>query len=156
MAVRQALGAPRVQLIRQLLTESLLLSMLGGISGLAILSHTRKLLLQVIPTTLPRLNDISISWTVLLFAFRVSVLAGAFFGLAPALQATRIDPIHVLRQEGRGSKRSRSQTWTLSALVVTGFALSLVLLIAAGLLLRSFWDLYNVRLGLPAHGLCRT
>ena len=101
----------------------------------------------MIPATLPRLNEISISWTVLLFALGVSVLAGAFFGLAPALQAARIDPIHVLRQEGRGSKGSRGQTLTLSALVVTEFALSLVLLIAAGLLLRSFWDLYNVRLG---------
>ena len=147
MAVRQALGAPRIQLIRQLLTESLLLSMLGGIAGLAILFFTRKLLLEIIPATLPRLNEISISWTVLLFALGVSVLAGAFFGLAPALQAARIDPIHVLRQEGRGSKESRGQTLTLRALVVTEFALSLVLLIAAGLLLRSFWDLYNVRLG---------
>jgi predicted permease len=147
MAVRQALGAPRMQLVRQLLTESLLLSMLGGIAGLAILFFTRKLLLQIIPASLPRLNEISISWTVLLFALGVSVLAGAFFGLAPALQAARIDPIHVLRQEGRGSKGSRGQTLTLSALVVTEFALSLVLLIAAGLLLRSFWDLYNVRLG---------
>ena len=101
----------------------------------------------MIPATLPRLNDISINWTVLLFALGVSVLAGVFFGLAPALQASRQDPIHVLRQEGRGSKGSKSQTWTLSALVVTEFALSLVLLIAAGLLLRSFWDLFNVRLG---------
>ena len=83
----------------------------------------------------------------MLFALGVSVLAGAFFGLAPALQAAGIDPIHVLRQEGRGSKGSKGQTLTLSALVVTEFALSLVLLIAAGLLLRSFWDLYNVRLG---------
>jgi putative ABC transport system permease protein len=147
MAMRQALGAARMRLIRQLLAESLLLSLLGGIAGLAILFFTRKLLLQTIPATLPRLNDISINWTVLLFALGVSVLAGAFFGLAPALQAARLDPIHVLRQEGRGSKGSRSQTWTLSALVVTEFALSLVLLIAAGLLLRSFWDLFNVRLG---------
>ncbi len=147
MAIRQALGGARMRLIHQLLTESLLLSLLGGIAGLAILFFTRKLLLQMIPATLPRLNDISINWTVLLFALGVSVLAGAFFGLAPALQAARVDPNHVLRQEGRGSKGSRSQTWTLSALVVTEFALSLVLLIAAGLLLRSFWDLFNVRLG---------
>ncbi len=147
MAIRQALGAPRLRLIRQLLTESLLLSLLGGIAGLAILFSTRKLLLQMIPATLPRLNDISINWTVLLFALGVSVLAGMFFGLAPALQASRQDPIHVLRQEGRGSKGSKSQTWTLSALVVTEFALSLVLLIAAGLLLHSFWDLFKVRLG---------
>jgi putative ABC transport system permease protein len=147
MAIRQALGAGRMQLIRQLLTESLLLSLLGGIAGLAVLFLTRKLLLEVIPSTLPRINTISINWTVLLFALGVSVLAGACFGLAPALQASRLDPIHVLRQEGRGSKGSRSQTWTLRALVVTEFALSLVLLIAAGLLLRSFWDLYKVGLG---------
>jgi putative ABC transport system permease protein len=147
MAVRQALGAARSRLIRQLLTESLLLSLLGGIASLAILFLTRKLLLQMIPASLPRLNDISINWTVLLFALGVSVLAGAFFGLAPALQATRLDPIRVLRQEGRGSKGSRGQTWTLSALVITEFALSLVLLIAAGLLLRSFWDLFKVQPG---------
>jgi putative ABC transport system permease protein len=147
MAIRQALGGARMRLIRQLLTESLLLSLLGGVAGLAILFFTRKLLLQMIPTTLPRLNDISINWTVMLFALGVSILAGAFFGLAPAVQAAGVDPSHVLRQEGRGSKGSRSQTRTLGALVVTEFALSLVLLIAAGLLLRSFWDLFNVRLG---------
>jgi putative ABC transport system permease protein len=146
-AIRQALGAARMRLIRQLLTESLLLSLLGGIAGLAILFFTRKLLLQMIPATLPRLNDISINWTVLLFALGVSVLAGAFFGLAPALQAARLDPSHVLRQEGRGSKGSKNQKWTLDALVVTEFALSLVLLIAAGLLLHSFWDLFRVQPG---------
>ena len=147
MAIRQALGAPRTRLICQLLTESLLLSLLGGIFGLAILFSIKKLLLQMIPAALPRLNDISINWTVLLFALGVSVLAGVFFGLAPALRTSRQDPIHVLRQESRGSKGSKSQTWTLSALVVTEFALSLVLLVAAGLLLHSFWDLFKVRLG---------
>jgi putative ABC transport system permease protein len=147
MAIRQALGAARMQLVRQLLTESLLLSMIGGIAGLALLFFLRKLLLEMIPASLPRLNDVSINWTVLLFALAVSVVAGICFGLAPALQAARLDPIHVLRQEGRGSKGSRGQTWTLSALVVTEFALSLVLLIAAGLLLRSFWDLFKVQPG---------
>jgi len=147
MAVRQALGAARMRLVRQLLTESLLLSVLGGIAGLAILFCTRKVLLQLVPASLPRLNDISISWGVLIFALGVSVLAGVFFGLAPALQAGRLDPSHMLRQEGRGSRGSRSQARTRSILVVTEFALSLVLLIAAGLLLRSFWDLFKVRLG---------
>jgi len=150
MAIRQALGAARMRVIRQLLTESLLLSLLGGIAGLAVLFCTRKLLLQMIPASLPRLNDVSINWTVLLFALGVSVLAGAFFGLAPALQAARRDPSHALRQEGRGSKGSKSQTRTLNALVVTEFALSLVLLIAAGLLLRSFWDLFKVQPGFTA------
>jgi ABC-type antimicrobial peptide transport system permease subunit len=110
MAMRQALGAARMRLIRQLLAESLLLSLLGGIAGLAILFFTRKLLLQTIPATLPRLNDISINWTVLLFALGVSVLAGAFFGLAPALQAARLDPIHVLRKD-REARRGRSALW---------------------------------------------
>ena len=152
MAVRQALGAARARLVRQLLTESLLLSLLGGAAGMTILFLTRKLLLQMIPTSLPRLNDVTINWTVLLFALGVSIFAGACFGLAPALQAARLDPIHVLRQEGRGSKGSRGQTWTLNALVVTEFALSLVLLIAAGLLLRSFWDLFKVQPGFnPEH-----
>jgi len=150
MAVRQALGAARMRLIRQLLTESLLLSLLGGIAGLAVLFCTRKLLLQMIPASLPRLNDISINWTVLLFALGVSVLAGAFFGLAPALQAARLDPSDALRREGRGSKGSKGQTRMLNALVVTEFALSLVLLIAAGLLLRSFWDLFKVQPGFSA------
>jgi predicted permease len=84
MAIRHALGAARTRLIRQLLTESLLLSLLGGTAGLAILFFSRKLLLQMVPVTLPRLNDISINWTVLLFALGVSVLAGTFFGLVPA------------------------------------------------------------------------
>ena len=75
MAVRQALGAAKMRLVRQLLAESLLLSMLGGIAGLAILFVTRNLLLQMIPATLPRLNEISINWTVLLFALGVSVLS---------------------------------------------------------------------------------
>ncbi|MGO9938262.1 MAG: ADOP family duplicated permease [Terracidiphilus sp.] len=147
MAIRQALGAARVRLVRQLLTESLLLSLLGGIAGLAILFCTRRFLLELVPATLPRLNDISISWGVLFFALGVAVLAGVLFGLAPALQAGRLDPSHMLRQEGRGSRGSRTQARTRSILVVTEFALSLVLLIAAGLLLRSFWDLFQVRLG---------
>jgi putative ABC transport system permease protein len=147
MAIRQALGAVRLQLIRQLLTESLLLSLLGGIAGLAILCGARKLLLQTIPASLPRINDVSINWTVLLFALAVSVFAGALFGIAPALQAAGLDPIRVLRKESRGSKGSQSQTWTANALVVTEFALSLVLLISAGLLLRSFWDLFKVQPG---------
>jgi predicted permease len=147
MAVRQALGAARKRLMSQLLTESLLLSLIGGVLGIAILLCTKAFLLRFVPANLPRLNDISISWSVLLFALIASRIAGAIFGLAPALHAGRVDLTHALKEATRGSTGSGQQTRTRRALVVTEFALSLVLMIAAGLLLRSFWDLLNVQLG---------
>jgi len=147
MAVRQALGAARTRLISQLLTESLLLFVLGGITGVAVLFCARKFLLQFVPESLPRLNDISISWGVLAFAMVVSVAAGTIFGLAPAWLTSRLDLNAALRQEGRGSNGSRKRSRLRRALVIGELALSLVLMIAAGLLLRSFWDLFKVRLG---------
>src|SRR5438874_986582 len=104
-------------------------------------------LLQLVPENLPRLNEISISWSVLLFALIASVVSGVLFGLAPALQAGRLDLNHALKQEGRVSTGSGERARTRRGLVITEFALSLVLMIAAGLLLRSFWDLLNVQLG---------
>jgi putative ABC transport system permease protein len=147
MAVRQALGAARKRLMSQLLTESLLLSLLGGIVGLAILFCTKAFLLHLVPDSLPRLNEVSINWVVLLFALVASLVVGAIFGLAPALDAGRVDLTHALKEASRGSTGSGQQARTRRVLVVTEFALSLVLMVAAGLLLRSFWDLLNVRLG---------
>jgi putative ABC transport system permease protein len=147
IAIRQALGAGRKRLMRQLLTESLLLSLVGGACGLAILFFARGFLLRLVPDSLPRLNEISINWSVLLFALAASLMAGAIFGLAPALHAGRLDLAHVFKQESRGSTGSGDQARTRRVLVVTEFALSLVLIIVAGLLLRSFWDLLNVQPG---------
>ena len=147
IAVRQALGAQRTRLIRQFLTESLLLFLLGGIAGFAILFFTRKFLLRLIPESLPHLNDISINWGVLAFALAVSVAAGTVFGLAPAWLMSRFDLIGTLRQEGRGSKGSLGRSRARQILVISELALSLVLLVAAGLLLRSFWDLFKVQPG---------
>jgi predicted permease len=147
LAVRQALGASRGHVIRQLLTESALLSLLGGIAAIGILLAMKELLVRLIPSTLPRLNDVTINWSVLLFAMGVTLASGLAFGLAPALQAGRVDVTTTLKSEGRGSTGGRAKTRARSLLVVTEFALSLVLMIAAGLLLRSFHDLLNARLG---------
>jgi putative ABC transport system permease protein len=150
MALRQVLGANRGRLMRQLLTESLLLFLLGGVTALAILFAVKDFLLRFVPDNLPRLNEISINWTVLLFAFCASVFSGVVFGLAPAFQADRLDLHQAFKQEGHGSAGSAQRVRTRRVLVVTEFALSLILMIAATLLLRSFWDLLNVTTGFNA------
>jgi predicted permease len=147
IAVRQALGAQRTRLIRQFLVETLLLFLMGGIAGFAILFFSRKFLLQLVPESLPHLNDISINWGVLLFSLAVSVVAGIVFGLAPAWLMSRFDVNSTLRQEGRGSSGSRERSRARQILVISELALSLVLMIAAGLLLRSFWELFTVQPG---------
>jgi predicted permease len=146
IAVRQALGAQRMRLIRQLLTESLLLFLLGGVAGFAILFCARHFLLRLVPESLPH-NDIAVGWGVLAFAVAVSVAAGTIFGLAPAWLMSRFDLIGTLRQEGRGSIGSLGRARTRKILVISELALSLVLMVAAGLLLRSFWDLFKVQPG---------
>jgi putative ABC transport system permease protein len=147
IAVRQALGAQRTRLIRQFLVETLLLFLMGGIAGFAILFFSRKFLLQLVPESLPHLNDISINWGVLLFSLAVSVVAGIVFGLAPAWLMSRFDVNSTLRKEGRGSSGSRERSRARQILVISELALSLVLMIAAGLLLRSFWELFTVQPG---------
>ncbi len=146
IALRQALGAARHRLISQLLTESLLLSLIGGLAGLTMLFATKEFLLRLVPDSLPRLNEVSINWPVLVFALVVSLAAGIIFGLAPALQSGKLDLLSMLKREARGSS-SGQQARTRRLLVIAEFALSLVLMIAAGLLLRSFWDLLNVQPG---------
>ncbi len=147
IAVRQALGAQRTRLIRQLLTEILLLFLLGGIAGFAILFCTQRFLLRLVPESLPHLNEIAVGWGVLVFAVAVSVLAGTIFGLAPAWLMSGVDLIATLRQEGRGASGSPGRSRARQILVISELALSLVLMVAASLLLRSFWDLYKAEPG---------
>ncbi len=148
VAIRTALGAGWRRLARQLLTESLLLAVLGGAAGLAIAQAGLYVMRAIHPGNIPRLEDISINGPVLLFTFGVSTLAGLLFGLAPVWRATRVDLNTSLKSGGRSGQTDGglllSRHGLRGLLVVSELAFSLILLIAAGLLIRSFVRLQNV------------
>lgn len=150
MAIRLALGASRRRLIVQLLTESVVLAVAGGVLALLLVSLLMGVLMRFVPTNIPRLNEVGFDFRVLGFAFLVSVLTGLLFGLVPALQTSRPDIVSSLREGSKGSGSGTRQLRFRGALIVTEFALSLVLLIASGLLLRSFWRLLEVEPGFNA------
>src|SRR5271165_2190384 len=141
IAIRTALGAARAGIIRQLLTESLALSTLSGAAGLLLAWWGTHALGAVTLAKLPRSGDFGIDGWVLLFTFAISIATGLLFGLIPALQISRTDVNSVLREEGRGTAGHRRGTAGRNVLVVAQVALSLVLLIGSGLLLRSFLQL---------------
>jgi putative ABC transport system permease protein len=151
IAIRQALGAGRGRLIAQLLTESMLLATISGAAALAAVLLLKEWLLRLAPAGLPRLNEVTLSPSVLLFAFAVSIVTGVIFGLAPALQTVRPNQVTNLREGSRGSGSSKHQMKISRTLVASEIALSLVLLIGAGLLLRSFWHLIEVHPGFDSH-----
>lgn len=145
-AMRAALGAGRMRLIRQVLTESILLSGIAGIVGIAIAALGVRALVAVSPADLPRLNAISINGPVLLFALGISAIVGLIFGLFPALNASRSD-LNVRLQQGSRRSAGGARQFTRSALVVIEVALALVLLVVSGLLLRSMRQLFAVAPG---------
>jgi predicted permease len=147
IALRRALGAGRTRLMVQLLAENVLLSLISGGLALGAVVLMKTWLLRLAPPELPRLSEITLSPGVLLFAFAVSILTGLVFGLMPALQTAGPNQIVSLREGSRGSGTSKRQKNTSRVLVAAEVALSLVLLIGAGLLLRSFWNLLDVRPG---------
>jgi len=147
MAIRLALGASRRRLIVQLLTESLLLSFIGGALALVVLAVLLKGFVQIIPADIPRLNEIQINLTVLGFVFLISTITGLLFGLFPALQSSRPDVVSNLKDGSFGAGFGLATHRFRSGLVVLEFALSLILMIAAGLLLRSFGRLLDVNPG---------
>jgi predicted permease len=156
VAVRTALGASWTRLVRQLLTESVLLGVLGGAAALLIASAALKVVRTINPGNIPRLEAIVLDGTVLVFTFAIAIVTGVVFGLAPALRAARLDLSASMKAGGRstlgdggfGSARRRLR----SLLVVAEVAISLMLLIGAGLLIRSFVRLQNVSAGFNPDG----
>jgi putative ABC transport system permease protein len=149
IAIRTALGAKRLRVMRQLLTESLLLSVLGGAAGLFLAAWSVDLLVTVSPNNIPRAREIGLDGRVLGFTLMVSLLTGIIFGLAPALQASRPNLNEALKEGSRASGGVHSHRFR-GALVVAEVALALVLLIGGGLLIRSFYHLQQVDPGFKA------
>lgn len=153
IVIRSALGARRGRLVRQMLTESTLLSLMGGAFGLVLAKWGIDLLTALKPANLPRLTSIGIDGWVLAFTLGVSVLTGVVFGLLPALSASKLDVNEALKEGGRASTAGLGRQRVRSLLVVTEIALALVLLIGAGLLIKSLWRLSTIDPGFNSENL---
>ena len=147
MAIRRALGASRWRIVSQLLVESLILAVLGGALGVLVAVWGLEGLLAALPPGVPRAETIGIDLWVLAFALAASVVSGIIFGLAPAVHSSKIDLSLSLKEGERSVSESRSRRHVRSALVISEFALAMVLLASAGLLIRSFIHLIEVKPG---------
>src|ERR1700719_3424166 len=141
MAVRLALGASRGRMVRQMLTESMLLSLIGGAAGIITAVGTLGFILRFMPSNVPRLNEVRIDWVVLAFALLISILTGLVFGLAPALHSAEVALSSAIREGARGSGYSSKTGRLRDALIVSELAFAVVLMVGAGLLLRTLRDL---------------
>ena len=152
VALRSALGAGRARLLQQFLTESLMLALAGGGLGLLFAAAGIRALVLFRPADIPRVDGISLDWRVTLFTLGVSIATGIAFGVAPARQASRLDPVDALKEGGRTGESTRKNR-TRSLLVITEFALALILLIGAGLMLRTLRALQAIDPGFDPHNL---
>jgi predicted permease len=141
MAMRMALGAGRTRLVRQMLTESLVLSLIAGAAGVLAAKLTLSFIIHFVPASVPRLAEVGVDRTVLLFALLISIFTGIIFGLAPAFQVMKADMTSAIREGTQGSGYSAKTFRLRSVLIVSELALAVVLMVGAGLLLRTFWGL---------------
>src|SRR5215203_2938308 len=148
MAIRAAMGASRVRVIRQLLTESVLLSMLGGAVGLLLAVWWSDLLIALGKNDIPRAIQVGIDWRVLGFTLGVSLLTGLIFGLAPAFHSSKTELVESLKEGARGSSEGAGRNHVRNVLVVSEIAIAVILLVGAGLLMQSLWRLQKVNSGL--------
>jgi putative ABC transport system permease protein len=144
LAVRAALGASRLRLLRQMLTESIVLGTAGGALGLGLAYWGTRALVAAQPTDIPRLDGVGVNGAVVLFTFAIAILTSVAVGVLPALQATEARLTHALREGGRGSGPGGGGQRVRAALVVAEMTLAVVLLMGAGLLIRSFIELTRV------------
>jgi predicted permease len=152
LSVRAAIGAGRARLIRQLVTESILLGMIGGALGLALAYGSTQALIASRPADLPRIDEISLNGTVVAFTFAAALLTSLIFGMVPAMQATNEHLLRGLQESGRSSGGGRRTHRLRSILVVAEMALAVILLTGAGLLIRSFLALTHVDPGFKPTG----
>jgi putative ABC transport system permease protein len=151
ISIRSALGAGRQRITRQLLTESVLQALFGGLLGLAFAKEGLVLLRAVLPSDTPRLDEVHMDWHVLVFTGALAILTGVVFGLAPALHSARAALTEALKSGGRGTAVSVSQRLR-SSLAIAQVAFAVLLVTAAGLMIRSFWALSHVDAGFrPEH-----
>ena len=141
MALRMALGAGRTRMVRQMLTEALVLSLIAGVAGVLAAKLTLSFIIRFVPASVPRLAEVGVDRTVLLFALLISIFTGIIFGLAPAFQAMKADMTAGIREGAQGSGYSAKTFRLRSVLIVSELALAVVLMVGAGLLLRTFWGL---------------
>jgi putative ABC transport system permease protein len=152
MAVRLAMGASRGRIIRQMLTESLLLSLIGGLAGIATALGSLGFILHFVPSNIPRLNEVSVDWIVLTFALLLSLLTGLLFGLAPAIHSTTSNLSSQIREGARSSGYGTKTGRLRDALIVVELAFAVVLMVGAGLLLRTLRELLQENPGFnPTH-----
>src|SRR5262249_19142865 len=152
VAVRRALGATRGQLVRQLLVESLVVAVAGGAAALAALAGVDDWIIALMLADSPCLTEVHFDGGMIAIALAFATVAGVVFGIVPAIQVSGVNPGDNLKDAGRGLGEGRGERRFRSALVAAEIAISLVLLVGAGLLVRSFWNMLQVNPGLDPAG----